>query len=51
MFFQERTTMIDKKKGEPAPDFTATDATGKTLRLRDYLGKRHIVLVFNRGFG
>jgi peroxiredoxin len=33
-----------------APDFTATDAEGKTLRLADFKGKKHIVLVFNRGF-
>jgi len=33
-----------------APDFTATDSTGKTLRLSDFHGKKNVVLVFNRGF-
>jgi len=36
--------------GNSAPDFTATDATGRTVLLSDYKGKKHIVLVFNRGF-
>ena len=33
-----------------APDFTATDSEGRTIRLSDYKGKKNIVLVFNRGF-
>jgi peroxiredoxin len=43
--------MIDTKKATPAPDFTAADSAGKTLRLSDYKGKKNVVLVFNRGFG
>jgi len=43
--------MIDTKKALVAPDFTATDSEGRTVRLSDYRGKRHVVLVFNRGFG
>jgi peroxiredoxin len=35
---------------EQAPDFEALDLLGRTLRLQDYRGTRHIVLVFNRGF-
>ena len=32
-----------------APDFTLTDIQGRTVRLSDYRGKAHVVLVFNRG--
>lgn len=34
----------------PAPDFALPDFTGKVVRLSDYRGKQHVVLVFNRGF-
>jgi peroxiredoxin len=34
----------------PAPDFDLTDTAGRTVRLSDYAGQRHVVLVFNRGF-
>ncbi len=33
-----------------APDFELTDTEGSRFRLSDYRGKKHIVLVFNRGF-
>ncbi len=33
-----------------APDFTLEDFRGRTVRLSDYRGDKHIVLVFNRGF-
>ena len=42
--------MIETQKGAPAPSFTATDSTGKIIQLSDYKGKKHVVLVFNRGF-
>jgi peroxiredoxin len=34
----------------PAPDFTLQDYNGNPVRLGDYRGRRHVVLVFNRGF-
>ena len=38
------------KTYESAPDFTASDAEGKTVSLSDFRGKKNVVLVFNRGF-
>jgi len=35
---------------QPAPDFALADFRGKTVRLSDFCGKAHVVLVFNRGF-
>ncbi len=34
----------------PAPDFSLPDFSGKEVRLSDFRGKNHVVLVFNRGF-
>ena len=34
----------------PAPDFALQNYQGETIRLSDFLGKIHILLVFNRGF-
>lgn len=42
--------MINKLKANPAPDFVAADTEGRTVRLSDYKGDKHVVLVFNRGF-
>ncbi len=36
--------------GHPAPDFSLTDTNGDDFRLSDYEGKKHVLLVFNRGF-
>jgi peroxiredoxin len=33
-----------------APDFALNDFQGKTVRLSDYKGTKHVVLIFNRGF-
>jgi peroxiredoxin len=33
-----------------APDFGLADFRGRLVRLSDYVGHQHIVLVFNRGF-
>jgi peroxiredoxin len=38
-------------KPTPAPDFEMTDSQGKKIRLSAFKGKKHVVLVFNRGFG
>jgi peroxiredoxin len=35
----------------PAPDFTLVDFTGREVTLSDFRGSRHVLLVFNRGFG
>ncbi len=34
----------------PAPDFSLQNFQGKTVRLSDFRGKSHVLLVFNRGF-
>lgn len=33
-----------------APDFTLTDQGGRSLTLSDFRGRKHVFLVFNRGF-
>jgi hypothetical protein len=38
------------KPGALAPDFALPDESGKTHRLSDYRGRKHVVLVFYRGF-
>lgn len=34
----------------PAPDFTLKDFKNQPVRLGDFRGRFHVVLVFNRGF-
>jgi peroxiredoxin len=36
--------------GGIAPDFNLTDTEGREIRISDYAGKHHVLLVFNRGF-
>jgi peroxiredoxin len=33
-----------------APDFALSDWSGKMVRLSEYRDRKHIILVFNRGF-
>jgi hypothetical protein len=33
-----------------APDFALADHRGNPIRLSDYNGAKHVLLVFNRGF-
>ena len=35
---------------QPAPDFTLSDLEGRQFKLSDYRGKKHVLLVLNRGF-
>ncbi|MBZ0306725.1 MAG: redoxin domain-containing protein [Anaerolineae bacterium] len=42
--------MTDIEKNEAAPDFTLTDYQGNTVQLSQFKGKKHVFLVFNRGF-
>lgn len=44
------TTPTALRVGEPAPDFTLSDATGRPVSLADYRGKKAVVLVFYRGY-
>lgn len=42
--------MSDKSRLVAAPDFSAIDTEGRTIRLSDYRGTKNVMLVFNRGF-
>ncbi len=42
--------MAETEKAALAPDFTAIDSEGRTVKLADFRGKKHVILVFNRGF-
>jgi len=33
-----------------APDFTLEDFNGRSVSLSDYAGRKHVLVVFNRGF-
>jgi peroxiredoxin len=38
------------KLDKPAPDFALSDLDGNIMRLSDFRHKKHVLLVFNRGF-
>ena len=42
--------MSNRHAESSAPDFCLTDTTGNMICLSDYKDKRHVVLVFTRGF-
>ena len=33
-----------------SPDFTLDDFNGRRVSLTDYAGRKHVLVVFNRGF-
>lgn len=37
---------VELKPGDPAPDFSLPGSDGKTYRLRDYRGKRPVVVAW-----
>ena len=41
---------MTKEETVKAPAFGAPDYLGRAVDLNDYIGLRHVVLVFNRGF-
>jgi len=41
---------MERTHGGEAPDFSLVDTAGQPVRLSDFQGKKHVVLVFNRGF-
>jgi len=41
---------MSERNASAAPDFMLTDVAGRPVRLSDFRGVRHVVLVFNRGF-
>lgn len=42
--------MTSKLKAGVAPMLSLIDFKGQRINLADYLGQKHVVLVFNRGF-
>jgi peroxiredoxin len=40
----------DMAVSKNAPDFELIDPEGQTVRLSDFKGAKHVVLIFNRGF-
>ncbi len=42
----DEATFAKAKVGEPAPDFALPDTEGKTWKLSDFRGKKHVVLVW-----
>lgn len=47
---RRRDRMPRVEMGAPAPDFDLEDFSGVSVRLSDFRGEKHVLLVFNRGF-
>jgi len=45
-----RRSGIKVQLDQPAPDFALPDLNGQMVRLSDFRGRQHAILVFNRGF-
>jgi len=41
---------IEIIESKPAPDFELADSEGRKVRLSCYIGNKHVILIFNRGF-
>lgn len=48
---EEPGKVTSLKLGEPAPEFTLWDATGRSCALRDFRDAKNILLLLNRGLG
>jgi len=48
MLNQPRTEPL--KVGERAPDFELKSSRGELVRLSDYVGHRHVMLLFIKGY-
>jgi hypothetical protein len=46
----KETDMSRVSLNQPAPDFTLPDFSGATVSLSDFLGRKNVLLVFNRTF-
>ncbi len=42
--------VVEQSNQTSAPDFTLVDFQGQSVRLSNYRNRKHVVLVFNRGF-
>ena len=42
---------IERVESTPAPEFELVDSEGRMVSLSSYKGNRHVILIFNRGFG
>lgn len=46
----EENSMAQVELNTQAPDFTLEDFEGQSVTLSDFNGRKHVVLIFNRGF-
>ncbi len=43
--------MVMDDQFSAAPDFALRDMSGRVVRLSEFRGKKHVILVFTQGFG